>query len=240
MSFGFIDGAVLVGDGLQELGIDTLGMAEGVGALVDPVPAGDAGDLTAQVIDETDGSILGDIAEALDGSHRLGGIDLEVLHGLTHGVDDAETGSFGAAQRATATEGLTGDHTRSKLTDQLGVLIHHPAHHLRGGAYIGSGYVLAGADIAPHLVHPAAAQFFLLEHREGCRVNRHAAFTTTQGDIGDGALPGHPHGQGAHRIEGLGGVEADATFVGATHVVVLDTVAGENTHGCHRPCARGW
>ncbi len=201
MRLGFIDRAVLVGDGLQELGIDTIGVAESVGTLVRTVPAGNASHLAAQELDETDGGILRDVAEPLHGSYRLGRVDLEMLHGLTHSVDDAETSGFSTTQRATATQRLTSDHTRSILTDQLGVLVHHPAHHLRGGTHIGSGHVLAGADVAPHLVHPTAAQFFLLEDGESGRVDRHATLATAQGDIGNGALPGHPHGEGAHGIE---------------------------------------
>ena len=105
---------------------------------------------------------------------------LEVLHCLAHGVDNAVTGGFGAPERAAAAQGLTGDDARCVMPDELGVLIHHPAHHLRVGAHVGSGNVLAGTDIAPHLPHPAAAQALLLGDGEGSRVNRHAALAAAQ------------------------------------------------------------
>ena len=141
------------------------GWLTGVGGAVVAVPAGDAGHLAAQELVEADGGVLRDVAKALHGGHRFGRVHLEVLHGLAHGVDHAEAGGFGAAQRAAAAEGLAGDHAGGVLPDQLGILIHHPAHHLRGGAHVRGGHVLARADVAPHLLHPAAAQSFLLGHR---------------------------------------------------------------------------
>ncbi len=202
-------------------------MAEGVGDAVLTIPTRDAGDLTAQDLVEADGGVLRDVAEALDGSDRLGRIHLEVLHRLADGVDDAVAGGFGAPERAAAAQGLAGDDAGGVLPDELGVLVHHPAHHLRVGADVRGGDVLARADIAPHLLHPAAAQALLLGDGEGGGVNGHAALAAAQGDIGDGALPGHPHRQGAHGVERLGGVEADAALVGAAGVVVLDAVAEE-------------
>ena len=92
----------------------------------------------------------------------------------------------------------------------------------------GAGTSWRGTDVPPHLLHPAAAQAFLLGDGEGGRVDEHAALAAAQRDIGHGALPGHPGGQGAHGVERLGGVEANAALVGAAGIVVLDAVAVED------------
>ena len=112
--------------------------------------------------------------------------------------------------------------------DQLGILVHHPAHHLRGGAHVRGGDVLADADVLPHLLHPAAAQAFLLADRERGRVDDDAALAAAQRDVRHGAFPGHPGRQRAHHVERLGRVEADAALVGAARVVVLDAEALED------------
>ncbi len=62
-----VDGAVLVHDGEQEAGIDAILVAVGVGFLVMAVPAGNAGNLAAQLFHETDGGILCHVAKAFDG-----------------------------------------------------------------------------------------------------------------------------------------------------------------------------
>src|SRR5574341_1452157 len=116
---------------------------------------------------------------------------LQVLHGLTHIIDNAKACGLRAPQGAAAAHRLAGDHARGVLPDQLGVLVHHPAHHLGCGAHVWGRDVLARADVAPHLVHPTAAQALFLVYSQSRRVNRHAALAATQGDICHSGLPGH-------------------------------------------------
>ena len=151
-----------------------------------------------------------------------------MLHGLADGVNDAVAGGLGAAFRAAAFDRFAGDHAGGVMTDQLGIFIHHPAHHLGGGVNIRGRHVLARADVLPHLPDPAAAQAFLLIDGKRGGVHDHAALAAAQRDIGHGALPGHPHREAAHGVEGLSRVEAYAALVGAARVVMLHAEAGED------------
>ena len=54
------------------------------------------------------------------------------------------------------------------------------------------------------------------------------ALAAAERDVDDGALPRHPHGQGAHGIDRLLRVEADAALGRAARVVVLHAEALEN------------
>ena len=152
----------------------------------------------------------------------------ELLHGLSDGIDDPKAGGFSAAQGTSTAQRFAGDHPGGILSNQPGIFIHHPAHHLRGGAHIGGRYVLARADITPQAVDEPAAQPFLFGCRKGGRVHHHAAFTSPQRDIGYRAFPGHPGCQGADRVQGLGRVETDAAFIRAAGVVMLHAVAIED------------
>ncbi len=60
------------------------------------------------------------------------------------------------------------------------------------------------------------------------RIADHAALAAAERDVHHGALPGHPGGQRAHRVDGLLGVEADAALGRAAGVVVLDSEAAED------------
>src|SRR5690606_33330669 len=132
-----VDGSVFVHDGEQEARVDAALLAVGVGFLVVTVIAGHARHSSAKHFDKTDRRILRDIAKTLKRRNGFLRIHAEVLHRFTHSVDHAVTSGFGATERATATEGFTGKHTRRVLTDEAGIFIHHPTHHLRGGADIG-------------------------------------------------------------------------------------------------------
>ncbi len=195
------------------------------------VPAGHTGDLAAELLHETDGRILRHVAEAFDRRDSFGGIHLEMLEGFAHGVDHTVTRGFGAAFGAAAAQRLAGEDTRGVLADQTGILVHHPAHHLGGGANIGSRHVVAGTDVLPHHIHPAAADPFLFIGRERGRVADHAALAAAERDVGHGAFPGHPGRQGAHGVEGLRRVEADAALIGAARIVVLHTKTLEDADG---------
>jgi len=75
------------------------------------------------------------------------------------------------------------------------------------------------------LVNPAAAQAFLLRAGKRRGVNGHAAFGTAQRNVGHRGFPCHPHGKGAHGVDGFLGVEADTALGRAAGVIVLHPVA---------------
>ena len=65
----------------------------------------------------------------------------------------------------------------------------------------------------------------------GLRITDDSALGSAEGDVDDGALPGHPGGEGADLVKGDVGGVADATFGGAAGDRVLDTIAGEHFDG---------
>ncbi len=69
LGFFLINRAVLVNDGQQEARIDAVFVAVGVGGLVVAIPAGNAGDFSAQHFHKADGRILADVAEAFERRH---------------------------------------------------------------------------------------------------------------------------------------------------------------------------
>jgi hypothetical protein len=85
------------------------------------------------------------------------------------------------------------------------------------------------ADIPGDNPDPAAAEALLFPGAEIVGVADHAALTAPQGDIDHGAFPGHPHGQGADRIDRLLGMEPDAALAGAPGIVVLTAETAKNT-----------
>ena len=221
-------GAVLVHDGQEVAGIHSVLVTVGVRLLVMPVPARDTGNLAAQLLDKTDGRILRHVAKAFDRCNSLRRIHVEVIQGFAHRVDHAVACGFGAAFGAAAAQGLAGENARGVLADEAGILVHHPAHHLGGGPNVRRGHVVARTDVLPHSLHPAAADLFLFIGGQRRWVADHAALAAAERDVGHGAFPGHPRGEGTDRVEGLGRVEADAAFVGAARIVVLDAESLED------------
>ena len=107
-------------------------------------------------------------------------------------------------------------------------LVQHPDHVLRVGHYVGRGHVGNGANILCDLTHPAAANLFLLALAQIVRIANDSAFGSSQRDIDDGTLPGHPHGQSADRVDRLLRVKANAAFARPAGVVVLNAEAAKD------------
>ncbi len=110
------------------------------------------------------------------------------------------------------------------------VLVEHPQHVLRRRHHVGRRHVLERPDFAGDLPDPAAADQFLLARAQVVRVADDPALGAAERDVDDGALPRHPHRQGADRVDAFLGVEADAAFGRAARVVVLDAEAPEDLH----------
>ena len=226
-----VDGAVLVHNGEQEVRIHTVLVAVGVGLLVIAVVAGNACDLAAEHFDESDGSILRHVTEAFDGSDGILPVHLQMFHGFANGIDHAIAGGLGATERAAITEGFACEYAGGELADELGIFVHHPAHHLRGGAHIGRGHIVAGTDVLPHHVHPTTAKAFLLMNGKRGGIHNDTTLAAAQGDVGDCALPRHPGSQSTDGVHGLIGCKANAAFVWAAGIVMLNAITLKDTSG---------
>src|SRR6202040_2176164 len=94
------------------------------------------------------------------------------------------------------------------------------------GAHVGRGDVLFGADELDELCGVASGHSLELALGHLLRVADDAALRSSEGDIDDGALPGHPGGERANFVEGDVGGVTDAAFGGAAGDGVLDAIAG--------------
>src|SRR5512141_173177 len=224
---GLVDAAEAVGDGQKLLEDDAAFLAVGVGGLVVLVPAGDRDDLAAELGVELDG-VLGDVAEALNGGGRQLDLEAQLLEGLPEGVDEAVAGGFRPAERAAHAHRLAGDEAGVFRAVDGFELVEHPEHVLGVGHDVGGGDVAEGADVLGQDPDPAAAETLLLALAEVMRVANDAALAAAERDVHDGALPGHPHRQGADRVDRLLGGEADAALAGPAGIVVLAAEAVEH------------
>ena len=113
----------------------------------------------------------------------------------------AAAGGLNAAARAADVERLAGDHAGDGLAHVHGVGVHDPGHGLLVGVHVGRGNVLLRSDEVDDLRGVAAghALQFALAHCFG--IADDAALGAAEGNVDDGALPGHPTGQGAHFVE---------------------------------------
>ena len=112
-----------------------------------------------------------------------------------------------------------------------GVGVHDPGHGLLVGAHVGRGNVFLRADELDQLGGVAAGHALQLALRHLSGIADDAALGAAEGDVDDGALPGHPAGQRAHFVERDVGRVADAALAGAARDGVLDAVAGEDFDG---------
>jgi hypothetical protein len=198
-----------------------------VGSLVVLVPARHGDDLAAELGEELDG-VLRDVAEALNGGGGRLELDAHLLEGLADRVDEAVAGGLGPAERTAHAHGLAGDEAGVLGAVDGLELVEHPEHVLGVGHDVGGRDVTEIADVVGQDPDPAAAEPFLLARAEVVRVADDAALAAAEGDVHDGTLPGHPHGQGPDGVDRLLGVEADASFAGPAGVVVLATEALED------------
>ena len=150
------------------------------------------------------------------------------LRASSQTTDDAAAGGLAASARAADVDGLAGDDGGDGLAHVHGVGVHDPGHGLLVGVHVGRGNVFFRADEFDQFGGVAAghALEFALGHLVG--VADDAALGAAEGDVDDGALPGHPAGQGADFVEGDVGGVADAALGGAAGDGVLHAVAGED------------
>ena len=227
LRLGLVDPAEVVRDPHELGAVDARLLAEGVRHLVALVPRRDRDDRAAQLRVELN-RVLRDVAEALHGGLRLRDVDAHLLQRLAQGEDGAVAGGLGAAERAAHADRLARDEAGAAVAVDRLALVEHPEHVLGSRHDVGSRHVDRGTDVLGDLAHPAAADAFLLARREVVRVADHAALGAAERDVDDGALPRHPHREGADRVDRLLRVEADAALARAARVVVLNAEAAED------------
>ncbi len=194
------------------------------------VVLGDADDGVALFGEEL-GGVGADVAEALNDDAAAFDGHAEVLHRLVADDGDAAAGGLAASARAAEVDGLAGDDGVDGLAHVHGVGVHDPGHGLLVGAHVGGGNVFFGADEFDELGGVAASHALELALGHFLGVADDAALGSAEGDVDDGALPGHPGGEGADFVEGDVGGVADAAFGRAAGDGVLDAVAGEDFDG---------
>jgi hypothetical protein len=222
-----IDAAEAVRHRQQLLEIDARGPAEREGLLLRVIPRGDAQHLHPDADEQLD-RVLRDVAEALHRGDRLARLHAELAQCFANRVDHAVAGRFLPPLRAAHLDRLAGDEAGiASAVDGL-ELVEHPHHVLRVGHHVRRGDVAERAGVARNLTDPPAADLFGLVRAELVGIAHHAALAAAEGDVDDGAFPGHPHRQGADGVGHLHRMKADAALAGAARVVVLHAETAED------------
>ena len=176
---------------------------------------------------EEAGGIPADLAEAL---HRRGGtVDADPARPQRRerNVHDASRRGGGAAERTSEADRLAGGDAEDRVALLHRVGVHHPGHGLLVGADVGGGDVVRGADQRADLAGVAAGHPLELGGAVTTRVDADAALGAAVGHVEQGALPRHPHREGAYLVEGDVGRVAKAALGRSAGEVVLHAVADE-------------
>ena len=125
------------------------------------------------------------------------GIKAEVTGRLVERIDDPAPRGLAPARRAPDDQRLARDHAGDRAALRHRVGVHHPGHRLLVGPHVGGRDVEVGTNEQDDLgrVAPGEVLFFL--GRELARVDADPALGPPVGQVHEGALPRHQHGQGA-------------------------------------------
>jgi len=124
------------------------------------------------------------------------------------------------------------------VTVELGVLVHHPGHHLGVGVDIGSQDVPGRPDHVGDLVDERPGDPLEFDLAEPASRAVDAPLGSSERDPDDRRLPAHQGGQGADLVEVDVLVVAHPPLVGAAGPVVLDPVAREDVELAARQADR--
>ena len=124
-------------------------------------------------------------------------------------------------------ERLAGDDAEHRVALVHRVGVEDPGHDARVGADVGCRDVLLGADLVDDLGGVPAGHPLELAARHLLRVADDAALGAAERDPHQRALPGHPHRERLHLVDGDVGVVADPALRGAARDVVRDAEALE-------------
>ena len=107
--------------------------------------------------------------------------------------------------------------------------VHDPSHDLRVGVDVRGRDVLVRADDGGNLVGVAASQVLQFVFGELVGIADNSALGATEGNVDDGAFPGHPGGERFDFVESDVGMIANSTFAGAAHAAVLNSETFEDS-----------
>ena len=151
-----------------------------------------------------------------------------MLRCLDDRVDRAACGRLVSSFAATDRQRLAGDDRESGVPVMHRVRVHDPRHRLRVRVHVRCGDVPVRADEKLDLRRVATRERFELLGAHRLRVADDAALRAPVRDADDRALPGHPHRERLHLVEGDRRVVADAALPRAAGGVVLHAVPGEH------------
>ena len=172
-----------------------------------------------------------DIAKALHSRScfiRLDALHLQCLQRRHH---NAAAGSRRASEGAAHADSLAGDEARLKLSGNLAVFVHHPAHNLRISIHIGSRNILLLADKRRNLVNIATRQGLQLALRQLRRVYNNAALAAAIRQSGNSTFAGHPERQCLDLIHADILMIAHTALGRTENCTMLTAITGKN------PCA---
>src|SRR6185437_13470230 len=186
-----------------------------------------ADDLIALFLQEM-GRIGTNVAEALYDDSAAVALDVEIAEGPVADNADSAPGRFPAPTGAADVDGFAGHDAGDGLTHVHGVGIHDPGHDLLVGIDVGGGHVFFRPDefddfggvAAGHALEFAGGHFF--------GIADHAALGSAEGDVDDGALPGHPTGESAYFVKIDVGCISDAAFGWAARLRMMHAEPGED------------
>jgi hypothetical protein len=185
------------------------------------------GDDGAAELNDLQGSVLGDVTGAGDGD-ALAGEGLLAAGGmLDHVVDVVDktvTGGLGADERTTPAAALTGENTLPLVADLL-VLAEHEANLAAGDTDIAGGDVSVGTDVLAQLGHEGDTEAANLVVGLALGIEVGTTLTTTHVQAGQSILEDLLETEELEDGQVHGGVETEATLVGAKSGVELDTVS---------------
>ena len=130
------------------------------------------------------------------------------------------------AQRSAHRHGLPRHHRRDRMAVMHGIRIHDPRHHALVGVDVRRRYIRVGAQRFDDARRVAPGHPLELTHRHGRRIAHDATLGAAEGNVHDGAFPGHPRRQRFDLFQGHVQVEPDAAFGRAARRVVQHAVAG--------------
>src|SRR5215469_598998 len=188
-----------------------------------------ANDCTVQFVQEACRDTA-DVTKSLDDDRRFVWSHAQGKHSFTRNHLDATRSCFKPAFAATNGQRFPSDHSWYGIALVHGIGIHDPGHDLGIRVHIWSGNITIGANQDRNLGSIAACKTFEFGARELVWIADDTAFSASEGNIDDGALPGHPHGQGTYFVLGNFGAKADAAFGRAAIDVVLYAVARKHFH----------
>ena len=140
----------------------------------------------------------------------------------------AAAGGLAAALRAAHLNRLAGDHGGGGAPHVHRVGVHDPGHDLLVGAQVRRRNVALGTEPLDQFGCVAPRDAFEFAAREFGGIADDAALGSAEGNIHDGAFPGHLAGQGAHFVERHVGRKTNAALARPAHQRVMHAITDEN------------